>query len=160
MNRCAHEPCNRTFTSKRADARSCSAACRARASRERGEAVADPPPGAAPAALPLSPELRALERDLVELRRSIGALDPHAIAERAAEAARAAQPPSREGPAASPTNISRLREVAESARAMAESARMTAESARVGVEGARMVADAARERRRPPTGRARGRPPA
>lgn len=148
MTRCAYDPCNRPFTSKRADARYCSAACRARASRERGELVADAPAPGAPskASAPtlVSPDLSALERDLAELRRSIGALDPRAIADRAAEAARADQPTPRQEPTVSPAEVARVREAAEAARSTAESARMTAESARMGAEGARMVADAAR----------------
>jgi chromosome segregation ATPase len=101
-----------------------------------------PSPASAPTLV--SPDLSALERDLAELRRSIGALDPRAIADRAAEAARADQPTPRQEPTVSAAEVARVREVAEAARTTAESARMTAESARMGAEGARMVADAAR----------------
>lgn len=150
MTRCAYEPCNRPFTSKRADARYCSAACRARASRERGELVADAPapevtsPSPSPSPSQPMPDLSTLERDLADLRRSIAALDPRAIPDRAAAAARADQPTPRQEPTVSAAEVARVREAAEAARTAAESARMTAESARMGAEGARMVADAAR----------------
>lgn len=150
MTRCAYDPCNRPFTSKRADARYCSAACRARASRERGELVADAPaaevtsPSPSPSPSQPMPDLSTLERDLADLRRSIAALDPRAIPDRASEAARADHPTPRQEPTVSAAEVARVREAAEAARTAAESARMTAESARMGAEGARMVADAAR----------------